>query len=111
VRPDEDHLAPPIEILDIGAGGIRFETDRRIPPGHRVRFWFDYYVMAFRVQCEVAWTRLSLDGAWEHGARFVDLSRSETVVVERYVQELHQVLKEQGHPLPEEFLEHSGDPG
>jgi hypothetical protein len=110
VRPDEDSLAPPIEILDIGAGGIRFETDRRLPPGHRIRFWFDYYVMVFRVQCEVTWARLNLEGAWEHGARFVDLSRSETVVVERYVQELHQALKEQGHPVPENFLDRSGDP-
>ncbi len=40
VRPEEDPTGPPFEILDIGVGGVRFETDRRLPPGHRLRFWF-----------------------------------------------------------------------
>ncbi len=94
VRPEEDPTGPPFEILDIGVGGVRFETDRRLPPGHRLRFWFDYYLVEFRVQVEVAWARLTPLGAWEHGARFLGLARSERVVVEQYVEELQAALRE-----------------
>lgn len=94
VRPEEDPTAPPFEILDISIGGVRFETDRRLPPGHRIRFWFDYYDLEFRIQCEVAWARLSPEGAWEHGARFVDLSRADRTVISVYVEDLEQALDE-----------------
>ena len=97
VRPEEDSKAPPFEILDLSVGGIRFETDRRFPPGHRVRFWFDYYVLEFRVECEVAWARLSPAGAWEHGARFCDLTRAEKTVIGAYVDDLEESLKRDAH--------------
>lgn len=91
VRPDEDPHAPPIEILDISVGGIRYETDRRMPPGTRLWFWFDYFQVEFRATCEVAWAHLTDEGAWEHGARFVDLSPAEEKVVAVYVKDLEDL--------------------
>lgn len=93
VRPDEDPHAPPIEILDISNGGIRFETDRRMPPGGQLWFWFDYYALEFRARCEVAWAHLTEAGAWEHGARFVGLSPAEQKVVDVYVHDLNEALQ------------------
>ena len=94
VRPDEDPNSPPFEILDISEGGIRFETDRHLPQGHRLWFWFDYYVVEFRVQCEVSWSRLGRDGGWEHGARFVDTAPCELAILHMYVEDLQKALQE-----------------
>lgn len=93
VRPDEDPHAPPIEILDISNGGVRFETDRRMPPGSQLWFWFDYYALEFRARCEVAWAHLTEEGAWDHGARFVGLSPAEQKVVDVYVHDLNEALQ------------------
>lgn len=88
---DEPH-EPPFQVVDLSSGGVRFESDRRLPPGTRVAFWFDYYEVEFRVQAEVAWSHLMDGGGWEHGARFVGLSRAEQAIVDAYVDELSESL-------------------
>lgn len=92
VRPTEDPHAPPVHVLDFSLGGLRFESIRPMEAGTRLSFWFDYFDSVFRVHCEVAWSRPAEGGAWEHGARFVDLTPSEQQVVGAYVAALEAAL-------------------
>lgn len=90
---DEPH-EPPFQVMDISSGGVKFHTDRRLPQGTRMAFWFDYFDLEFRVRADVAWSKLLEDGCWEHGARFVELTRAEQAVIDEYVRELEEVTSE-----------------
>lgn len=94
VRPEDSNTIP-LDVLDISVGGVRFESDKKLPPGTEIEFWFDYYYFEFKLSCQVTWTRLADNGAWEHGAVFGDLSRAERIVIADYVRDLHAITDKQ----------------
>ena len=93
ISVDDSPNTPPIEVLDISEGGIRFTCGYKLPENYEVEFWFDYYDFAFKIKCRVAWFKHTPEGAWEHGALFVHLTRAQFLTVQAYVQDLKQMVE------------------
>ncbi len=93
ITVDNSPNTPPIEVLDISEGGIRFTSGQKLPENHEVEFWFDYYDFCFKIKCRVAWFKHTPEGAWEHGALFVHLTRAQFLTVQAYVQDLKQMVE------------------